>query len=352
MPETVVDELPTNAAAEAAWDTFVAAQAHASVYHRSCYRAIVAEGTGNAVQLLRAMRDGQIVGGLPLVHLKSALFGSYFVSLPYFNHCGVLSTDEAARDALLEAAIERARWVNASHIELRHLGAIGVSIDPAIWPVKTAKVEMFLDLPGTAAELFAAFKPKLRAQIRRPRKAGLYARVGGIELLNDFYTVFCRNMRDLGTPVQSLGFFQAFIAHQPGAAHVCVVYRAGAPVGAGIVVSDRRVLEIPWASTIREANADSPNMLLYWSLLEFAIETGHARFDFGRSTPGEGTFHFKTQWGAQPVPLHWYYWLAEGGALPEINPKNPKYELAIRLWQHLPVAVTRVLGPPLVRNLP
>jgi hypothetical protein len=99
-----------------------------------------------------------------------------------------------------------------------------------------------------------------------------------------------------------------------------------------LVVGDRETLEIPWASTLRAANPDSPNMLLYWKLLEYAVEAGYRRFDFGRSTPGEGTFAFKRQWGAEPVPLHWYYWLRDGGPLPELNPKNPKYQLAIRAW--------------------
>ena len=171
------------------------------------------------------------------------LFRSYFVSLPYFNHCGVLASDDAVRTALLDAAAERARWVNATHIELRQLGPV----EGIAWPEKTSKVEMFLDLPDSPAALFARFRPKLRAQIRRPRKAGLYARLGGVELLPDFYTVFARNMRDLGTPVYAPGFFRAFVRHQPGRVNVCVVYRGGAPVGAGIVVSDGRVLEIPWA---------------------------------------------------------------------------------------------------------
>lgn len=347
-PPIVVDELPRTPDAEAAWDAFVGAQPTASVYHRAIYRRVIGEATGHEVQLLRATAAGRTVGVLPLVHLRSALFGNYFVGLPYFNHCGVLAVDDTARDALLEAATDRARWVNATHIELRHLGPV----EGHPWQGRSTKVEMFLDLPASPGALWQQFRPKLRAQIRRPTKAGLYARIGDVTLLDDFYSVFSRNMRDLGTPVYAPGFFRAFLRHQPERTRICVVYRSGRPVGGGIVVGDRDVLEIPWASTIREANPDSPNMLLYWKLLEYAVEAGYRRFDFGRSTPGEGTFAFKRQWGAEPVPLHWYYWLRDAGPLPELNPKNPKYQLAIRAWQHLPLPVTRLLGPHLVKNLP
>jgi lipid II:glycine glycyltransferase (peptidoglycan interpeptide bridge formation enzyme) len=93
-------------------------------------------------------------------------------------------------------------------------------------------------------------------------------------------------------------------------------------------------------------------MLLYWSVLKLASKKGYQWFDFGRSTPGEGTYRFKEQWGAQPVQMYWHYWLKDGQALPELNPRNPKYRMAIHLWQKLPVGLTKLIGPAIVRNLP
>ena len=111
------------------------------------------------------------------------------------------------------------------------------------------------------------------------------------------------------------------------------------------------MVEIPWASSIRDYNALCPNHLLYWHALETAITEGAEVFDFGRSTPGEGTFKFKEQWGAEPVPLHWEYWLASG-ALPDHSPKNPKFQLVIETWKRLPLAVANQLGPAIVRLIP
>jgi hypothetical protein len=107
-----------------------------------------------------------------------------------------------------------------------------------------------------------------------------------------------------------------------------------------------------FSSSLKEYNRFGPNMLLYWSVLKFACEKGYIVFDFGRSTVGEGTYKFKEQWGAKPVQLFWHYWLKNGGSLPELNPKNPKCRLAIKVWQRLPVALTRFLGPMIVKNLP
>jgi hypothetical protein len=123
-------------------------------------------------------------------------------------------------------------------------------------------------------------------------------------------------------------------------------------VASGFLVGFKGKLEIPWASSIRQYNRLGPNMLLYWSCLEFACERGFRVFDFGRSTAGESTYMFKEQWGAVPSPMNWHYWLAQGEELPEINPDNPKYRLAIGMWKKLPVPLTRILGPRLVRNIP
>src|SRR4029079_19164841 len=95
-----------------------------------------------------------------------------------------------------------------------------------------------------------------------------------------------------------------------------------------------------------------PNMALYWQNLRLAGEHGYDLFDFGRSTVGSGTHRFKMQWGGREEPLHWDYWAPEGARPPALNPNNPKYDLMIRTWKKLPVGLTRLIGPPIVKRLP
>ena len=51
-------------------------------------------------------------------------------------------------------------------------------------------------------------------------------------------------------------------------------------------------------------------------------------------------------------PLYWYYWTMPGTPLPQLNPDNPKYKLAVRFWKKLPLGVANRLGPWIVRNIP
>ena len=152
-------------------------------------------------------------------------------------------------------------------------------------------------------------------------------------------------MRDLGTPVYPQSFFESIIKHFPSEASIHVVTIEGKPVAAGFLLAHRDRVEIPWASSLREYNRISVNMLLYWDILKTAILREYKVFDFGRSSKDVGTYRFKKQWGANELQLYWHYWLRQGETLPELNPANPKFQLAIHIWRKLPLAVANRLGP-------
>lgn len=292
--------------------------------------------------------EGLCNGILPLVHMTSLIFGNFFVSLPYFNYGGVCADSPAVADNLWRKAVEIARSKKATYIELRSARELNWPL-----PVKTGKVSMELKLPQSTEALWKSFGSKLRSQIKKPLKGGMISRIGGIDLLDSFYSVFAENMRALGTPVYSKSFFRSILTEFPQSARICAVFdNIENPVAAGFLIGFRDRIEIPWASSLRSQNHLAPNMLLYWASLSFACEQGYKIFDFGRSTPGEGTFKFKQQWGAEPVQLYWYYWLSEGELLPNLNPKNSKYGLAIAIWKKLPLSITKWIGPRIIRNIP
>ena len=331
------------------WDTFVLASAHSACYHQVLWKDVIEKSFGHPTYYLFSEDGaGAIEGILPLVQIKSSFFGNYLVSLPYFNYGGACASNRETLNKLLAEAKLIAIDMKAQHIELRHTEPLYQDL-----PVKTNKVTMRMSLPSDPDALFKSFSSKLRSQVRRPQKENMITRIGRESELDNFYSVFSQNMRDLGTPVYSKSFFMNILEMFAETTWICTIMtREGVPVASGFLVGFKEIMEIPWASSIQRYNSMSPNMLLYWSVLKFSCETGYRFFDFGRSTLGEGTYQFKKQWGAQSIQLYWHYWLREYGKLPELNPKNPKYQLAIRVWKKLPVSVTRILGPHIAKNLP
>ena len=332
---------------ESEWDRFVARHPHATPYHVWRWRQVFERAFGHDTLYLVARDQGSIAAVLPLVIFNSRIFGRFAVSLPFVNYGGVLARDQESAVLLLQQASALAAERRLAHVELRHTTRQCPDLE-----ARTHKVGMLLRLERDIAKGWETLDRKVRNQVRKAEKSELTARSGGAELLEDFYGVFAQNMRDLGTPVYSKRFFAEVLAACADTARVFLVDKGDRTIAGAITLSWRDTVENPWASSLREYRSLSPNTLMYWRMIEHAIATGHTTFDFGRSTPNEGTFHFKQQWGAQPSPLHWEYVLANGRTLPNLSPSNPKFRAAIALWTRLPLAVANRLGPHIVRSIP
>lgn len=330
-----------------AWNRYIESNPAASLYHHAKWKDLIHNVFGHECYYFYASNsNGEIIGILPLVRLKSRLFGDFMVSMPYFNSGGAVANNLSIEQKLIQAANNHAEKIGTNHIEYRD----DIARDGL--PVRTEKVNMILSLPSTQKALWNTFTSKLRSQIRRSQREETQVKIGGAECLEDFYTVFAQNMRDLGTPVYGMSFFRKILEEFAQHSKIIVVRKGKRPVAAAFLLGYKDTLEIPWASTIKSVNHLSINMLLYWEVLKFAIESQYRYFDFGRSSKNSGTFRFKQQWGAKPKQMYWHYWLPKDIKLPELNPANPKFALAINAWKRLPISITKWLGPYIVRNLP
>jgi FemAB-related protein (PEP-CTERM system-associated) len=331
----------------AAWDEYVRSRTGASVYHLSAWAGLLERVFGHRTSYLAACDGDEIVGVLPLVLFKTPLFGRFSTSMPFVNYGGVVADSSEAARALLEAAIGATESARGAYLELRHTHRMFPELQ-----LLSHKVEMILPLQASIDDQWRVLDRKLRNQVRKAEKAGLSVERGGIELLDDFHHVLATNMRDLGSPFHGKPFFAEILRTFPERTRLLCVRHGSVPVAASIVIWHGTDIEVPYASSLRAYNSLCPNVLLYWDMLRFSIEQRMARFDFGRSTPNEGTFNFKQQWGAQAHPLFWEYWLRGNQTLPDRSPKNSKFSAAISAWRRLPLAVTTALGPHIVRGIP
>jgi serine/alanine adding enzyme len=331
-----------------AWDSFVQSSQDATPYHQLKWRTVITKSFGHVCYYLSAVdSNGDWQGVLPLVHMRSKFFGNFLISVPFVNYGGLLCKNESAAGILLEEAERLRRSLGATHVELRHVQRSFPGME-----TRKHKVTMLLALVPDVESQWRAFNAKLRNQIRKAEKSGLRFVAGHLELLEGFYAVFARNMRDLGTPVYSKCFFRNILELFSETTCIFAVYHETTMIAAGIGSWFRNTLEIPWASSISDYKMLCPNNMLYWEAIRFAIRNGLNRLDFGRSTPNEGTYNFKKQWGAQPLQLQWQYLMDSGNVMPDLSPSNRRYQAVIRLWQRLPLPATRILGPMIVRNIP
>jgi serine/alanine adding enzyme len=321
----------------AAWDAFVQAADDSTVAHRWAWTDLVPDVYGHQVIPLAAVRQGALAGVLPLARVRSRLFGSGLVSMPYLDYGGVSSNgDQAAERALVAAAVDLAR-ADGLKLELRHLTDRPVGL-----PASLRKVTMTLSLDGGEDAVWSRIRSGRRGQVRKARRNGLTASWHGTEALAPFYRIIAANMRDLGSPVHRRSFFAAIVDRLGSDARIILVHHGAEAVGAGLVLVHRDRVMLPFVSSLRSSFALRPNQLLYWETFRYGVERGCGLFDFGRSSWDSGTFESKRQYGAEVEQLYWHRWPPEAT---DGDEPSQRLEWATRVWRRLPLPVANLVGP-------
>ncbi|MBF7072167.1 FemAB family PEP-CTERM system-associated protein [Glaciecola sp. MH2013] len=331
------------------WDNFVGNSSEASPYHRYAWGQAVQSSYGFTPIYLGAFNNNELVGILPLVKMGLPLRKAYYVSLPYCDCSGIIANNNDAYEALHDYAIKVLSKSEHTSLTLR-AGTYATTDAEKI--KQNTKVRMILPLEASVDEQMAAFKSKLRSQIRKAEKNGLRACVSEFsdsdafkQQFNAFYHVMACNMHSLGSPVHSRAWFYEVLKHYGKHAYLALVYKEEVAVGGAIVLMNGKNASIPWASTLADYNRLAPNMLLYWQVLSEAVEQKMLSFDFGRSTMGEGTYRFKKQWGCEPALLSWQEF-NEGEPVDNNDMQKSKARSIIeQTWQKLPLGLTTFVGP-------
>jgi FemAB-related protein (PEP-CTERM system-associated) len=327
------------------WRSAVAGAPHAQLAHAEEWRAIIARTYGHAPIYLTAAGEDGSTGVLPAFAVRRPLFGTVITSMPFLDSGGPCSASAELDALLVSQLIVLARRRRASLVELRCSRRLGIDATPS-----ESKVNMSLDL-GSPDALWRQFDKGVRNQVRKAERSGLTVERGGPEDLALFYDAFVERMRDLGSPVHAFEFLRQIVAAFGSRARVMLVKQRDVTIGGLVALAFKDRLIVPWATCRKEFFAVCPNMLLYWETIRAACADGLARFDFGRSTRDSGTYHFKRQWGAQEEPLFWYR-IRIGMAGRETTPANAgDAELLCWMWRHLPLAVTRQIGPRIRKYL-
>jgi len=332
-------------AAQPAWDAFVAACPEATFFHRAGWKEVVERSFGHAAPFLYAEQGGRIRGVMPLVHVKSLLFGRSLVSSAFAVYGGAAADGEEARAALEARAVAMADELGVDHLELRHRERRHPD-----WPCKSDLYVTFRRAIGPDHDRnMNAIPRKQRAMVRKGIANGLV----GVEdpdpdRLHHIYAVSVRN---LGTPVFPRAYFRNLMqAFGPDCDVLTVM--AGDEAVASVMNFRFRDEVLPYyGGGTEKARAVAANDFMYWEVMRRAAERGCRVFDYGRSKVGTGSYSFKKNWGFEPTPLHYEFKLRKGDAIPDVNPLNPKYRLFIETWKRLPLPVAKALGPFVVRGL-
>ena len=346
-----LDDASAGDGRERAWDDFVSAHPDGGFFHRAGWRGVVEKAFGHRTHYLMAERDGAVTGVLPLGHVRTALFGSTLISVPFCVHGGPLAADRESFVALVAAAEALMPEARASALEFRFFIPPPQDwLDAQDWPARSDLYVTFRKpIAGDDATNLKAVPRKQRAMVRKGIERGLASTADrNVDLL---HRVYAESVRNLGTPVFARRYFRILAEIFRDDMDVVTIREGGVPVAAVMNFYWRDEVLPYYGGGTAAARKCAANDFMYWEVMRRAAARGCRLFDFGRSKTGTGAFAFKKNWGFTPTPLHYRFRLAPGAAIPDHNPLNPKYRLFIAAWKKLPLPVANLLGPPLVRGL-
>lgn len=329
---------------EMAWNRYVQDHPAATFFHWIQWRGVLARAFGHVGHYLLATRGEQLVGVLPLAEIRSRLFGNALISTPFCVYGGVLADDPASAMALEEAACGLAADLGVDYLELRDRHPVTpASAAGAMIPGEPIYHTFRRPLGVDPAANLLAIPRKQRAEVRQGVQRGL-----AITFDQDpdrFYDLYSESLRNLGTPVFSRRYLRILLETFPDGCEILLVHLGGKPL-CGVLSFYFRNQVLPYyGGGGVVARQYSANAFMYWQLMNHAASRGCGQFDFGRSKVGTGSYEFKRLLGFTPEPLFYRYGLLGGGALPGKNPMNPKYQMLIRIWRHLPLVVSQTIGP-------
>lgn len=336
---------PLNPASEPAWDNFVRAMPAGTFFHLSGWRRVIEQAFGHNTLYTLALRDGAVVGVLPLAQVKSALFGNTLISVPFCVYGGPIGVDRQTIAALEDHAAERMAATGASAVEFRYQNEV-----ESDWQTRSDLYVTFRKkIDAEAEKNLKAIPRKQRAMVRKGIQNGLLS-ISNSDT-DTLHRVYAESVRNLGTPVFSRQYFRILAEVFADCMDVVTILDSDRPVASVMNFYFRDEVLPYYGGGTALARGLAANDFMYWEVMRRAAERGARTFDFGRSKIDTGAFAFKRNWGFEPASLHYRYALAPGADIPDHNPNNPKYRFFIKAWKKLPVPVANLLGPYIVRGI-
>lgn len=337
------------------WDRFVLDNMNSSFFHLSDWKDIVEQSFRHKAHYIMAFQEEKLSGVLPLTEVKSRLFGHALVSVPFGVYGGICSLNSKTDRALSNSAAILGKLIGVDYVELRNefilSGLPKDSADSPNWQTKDMYVTFKRELYPDVDENFQAIPGKQRRMIRQGIKSGLISKIGYQEHVKDFYNIYARSVKALGTPVFPFCYFLNIMDTFPQT-FILSVWKDNKMVAGVMTFIFKDSLMPYYGGALKKYYKYAVNDFMYWELMKYGCENKFRVFDFGRSKKGTGAYEFKRHWGFEPMALPYACCLIGKKQMPNVSPANKKYSTMISIWKKMPLFLTNWLGPKLVRGIP
>lgn len=266
------------------------------------------------------LNEGKLVGVLPAV-----LFKNKVVSVPHFSYGGPIV------DSNEEITIDLNALFQGKKFEVRSFSKLSEH-------VYDKKISCVLNVHNTVEEQMMSLKSKLRQKIRKAERLDFSTKMGGIELLNDFYDGYSRRMLEFGSPPIGKVFFKNLLTdYKYGEVEIAVLYDGDKVIASSMALSYLNFYEVCWSSTDTNYNHHNIHALICWEMLKSSVEKKFKYYSFGRSTIESNNHSFKKQWNPLELPIYYNYSEPIGKSIKE-------FDFLTKIWKLQPLKTSVYFG--------
>ncbi len=330
---------------KARWDAFASSHCE-HPFHLSVWEEIFSHFFGYKTHYLYAKNHNEIIAILPLVEMKSILFGHALISTPFLVYGGPVGS-QIGCDKLIEYAVALGLEKQVDYLELKcEFPNVNMGWEQDIYynfkrSIISEHDSNLKDIPR-----------KQRAVVRKAEASGLVAAFEND--IDHFYLLYATSLRNLGTPVMSKAFFQKVFDALGDKCSILTIFKNAQdqqPLSSVMSFYHNNSVLPYYAGGSLAARHCKSNDFMYWQLMKAAADKNFNDFNFGRSKINTGSYRFKKHWGFEAKPLHYRTIPIKAKKPPNLNPTNPKYQLMIKAWKNLPLPLSIMLGPWVARRL-
>ena len=323
------------------YEEFIKKNFH-KVYHTFQYKQFIESAFGCNYILYGIIDSDEIKIVLPVVPVKSLLFGNRLISTAYQEYGGFVG-DENYLGELVEE-LKKKYGKDFDYLEIRGGGN-----------AELTKADLYkrvvLDL-DSEENVWRGIQKSKRKAIKKGKKLLEVKEVKSSEI-NELYSLYCKNMKKFGSPGYNKKYFLEFynkLANK-GLGKIFGSYYNGKLISAlfGFCYGDRVHILIAVSDSKFQKYRHSD--IMHWAFIKWACSKGYSKFDFGRVREDSGQLSFKLKWGGEVKELPSYYSLWKIKEVPHHDPHNGKFSLLVKIWRILPLWLTKIIGMPLRKKL-
>ena len=335
------------------WAQFLARHPHSSIFHTPEWLEALRRTFGyEPIAITTSPSAVNLTNAAVFCGVESWLTGRRLVSLPFSDHCDVLTDNVTNLATIAPALKEQLHRQNLRYIEIRPRNASSTSIlEPSSYPYCLH----LIDLRPSLDTLFRnCHKNSTQRKIRRAEREGLTYREGRSDfLLNSFYYLMLLTRRRQMALPQPRRWFQSLIKGFGEALKIRVAFTDKQPIAAILTLRYKDTLVYKYGCSDAEYHRMGGVHLLFWKSIQEAKRDGLAVFDLGRSEWAHtGLIAFKDRWGASRSTLTYLRIVNAGNSNGAFAPIGTDWKgrTARSLLGHLPQRVVQAAGNLMSRH--